>query len=596
MAQQFRDDVRNLAIIAHVDHGKTTLVDAMLVQSEALGPAADPARDPERPKAIGNLPRCTGVTWRGTRINIVDTPYADLGGEAERTVRMVDGVIFLVDACEGPPPQTRFVLRKALEAGLAPIVVVNKIDLEAARPAQALAEIRALFADLDASQEQLAFPVLYCNARRGSCRRMLDEPGQSLTPLFEEIVRTVPAPRFDPEQSLQFLITSIEYHDFLGRLALGRLVSGSVRKGQDIAHCRAGGAIEADRVSGVFGHEGVRRIEIEQAHAGDIVALTAGGAFRIGETLSDPGRPRPLPSLRVDEPTLAVVLAANDSPTAGVDGTLVGGGPLRERLWRELATNAAIRVAETDSQEAFRLSGRSELQLAMLIEMLRREGYEMLAGKPEVVTLRIEGAVREPMECLVVDCPEPFLGVVTEKIGGRRGRMTKMVNHGAGRVRVEFRIPSRGVVGFRTEFLSDTKGTGILHQSFDGWEVWQGEIAGRTTGSLVADRPGRVTAHAVGHLQHRGTIFVAPGEQVYEGMVVGENSRPSDLLVDVTKSRRTEPAVGAIVPEPQLIPPRSMSLEQTLEFLHPDEVVEVTPRALRIRKRVLSTSQRERKA
>jgi GTP-binding protein len=602
MAQQTRDDVRNLAIIAHVDHGKTTLVDAMLWQSEVLREADDPDRlmdalDPEREKAVAIMPKSTSLVYRGTRFNIMDTPHADLGGEVERTVRIVDGVILLVDSYEGPPPQTRFVLRKALEAGLAPIVVISKIDRPEARPAAVLAEIRDLFADLDATTEQSSFPVLYCNALRGVCRREPEGADESLMPLFEEIVRTIPAPRFDPESPFQFLVTSLDYDDFLGRLALGRVVNGDVAKGQQIARCRLDGSVETDRISGVFGYEGLRRIEVDRARAGDIVSLAGTEAIHIGETLSDPERSRPLPPVKVDEPTLAVVLSANDSPTAGLEGSHTGTRELRERLWKELLTNVAVRVEETDSPDAFRLWCRGELQLAILIEMMRREGYEMLVGKPETRTRTEQDRVEEPMELLVVDCPEDFVGVVTEKTGNRQGRMTKMVNHGTGRVRLEFRIPSRGLVGFRTEFLADTRGTGILHHGFDRWDTWQGEISRRSTGSLVADRPGRATAHAIGHLQHRGTIFVAPGDEVYEGMVVGENSRSHDIDVNVTKEKRdTAPPGAASAPAVQLIPPRSMSLEQALEFLDADEVLEVTPRSLRIRKRVLSASQRGRKA
>jgi GTP-binding protein len=600
MASQTRDDVRNLAVIAHVDHGKTTLVDALLWQSEALAGRSEPDRTrgvlaPERAKAVSIMPKCASLVYRGTKINIMDTPHADLGGEVERTVRIVEGVILIVDSYEGPPSQVRFVLRKALEAGLAPIVVLSKIDRPEARPEAVLDEVRALFIDLDATPEQLRFPILYCNALHGVCRRSLDGDDESLVPLFEEIIRTIPPPRFDPESPLQFLITALDYDDYLGRLALGRVVNGEVAKGRAVAHCRLDGSVESDQITGVFGCEGLRRVEIEGARAGDIVSLTGSESIHIGETVGDDGKPRPLPPVKVDEPTLAVVLSPNDSPTAGLDGTPTGGRELRERLWQELLTNVAIQVEETDSPEAFRLSARSELQLAILLEMMRREGFEMLVSRPETVTRGDGPGLEEPMELLVVDCPEEFVGVVTEKTGNRKGRVTKMVNHGAGRVRVEFRIPSRGLVGFRTEFLADTKGTGIMNHSLDGWEAWQGEISLRSTGSLVADRPGSATAHAIGHLQHRGTIFVAPGDEVYEGMVVGENARGHDLEVDISKEKRGSSVPGAPAPAPRLIPPRSMSLEQALEFLGPDEVLEVTPAALRIRKCVLSASQRLRK-
>jgi GTP-binding protein len=465
-------------------------------------------------------------------------------------------------------------------------VVFNKIDRPEARPVAVGKEIRELFVDLDATKQQLKHPSLYCIASAGVCRRSLDEPDGPLVPLFEEIIRSVPAPRFDPEGPLQFLITSLDYDDYLGRLFLGRVVGGRLAKGQEVAHCKLDNSVASGRVTGVYGYDGLRRVELDDARAGDIVSLAGPESVRIGETLSDPDRPSPLPPAKADEPTLSVVLSVNDSPLAGLEGVRTSAAALRERLWEELLTNVAIRVEETDSPDAFRLSGRGELQLAILIEMLRREGFEMQVGKPEVLTGEEDGQVREPMEQLVIDCPESYVGVVTEKVDSRKGRMTKMVNHGAGRVRMEFRIPSRGLIGFRTEFLSDTKGTGILHHGFDGWDGWQGEIARRTTGSLVADRPGNATAHAIGHLQHRGTIFVAPGEAVYEGMVVGENSRPADLQVDITKERRPAEFPGAsAAPPAQLIPPRSISLEQALEFLQEDEVVEVTPRALRIRKR-----------
>jgi GTP-binding protein len=600
--QQTRGDVRNVAVVAHVDHGKTTLVDALLWQSELFRDNPDPealigALDPEREKAVTIMPRMTSLVYRGTRINVLDTPHSDLGGEVERTVRIADGVMLLVDANEGPPLKIRFALRNAFEAGLVPIVVLTKIDRPAARPQEVLQEIREMFIDLDADKGQQEFPVLYCNALNGICRRQLDGKDEAMLPLLEEIVRTVPAPRFDPESPLQFLITSLDYDDYLGRMALGRVVSGGVKREQQVAQCRLDGSVETVHVSGVFGYDGLRRVEIDDARAGDIVAIAGPESIRVGETLSDPDHPSPLPPVKVDEPVLTVRLAVNDSPTAGIEGASRDAAELRERLWQELLTNAAVRVEETASSDEFKLSGRSELQLAILIEMLRREGFEMLAGKPEILTREEDGKKVEPMELLVVDCPESHVRVVTEKAGGRRGRMTKMVNHGTGRVRMEFHVPARGLIGFRTEFLNDTKGTGILHHGFDGWVTWQGAISGRTTGSLVADRPGRATAHAIGHLQDRGTIFVEPGEEVYEGMVVGEHSRPIDLQVHITKEKKVSTVAGGPpAPAPRLIPARSMSLERALEFLADDEVVEVTPRALRIRKRVLGSSRRGRKA
>jgi GTP-binding protein len=595
MGRMQREDLRNLAIIAHVDHGKTTLVDAMLWQSgifrenEYVAERVMDSIDLEREKGLTIMAKATSIRYRGTRINIMDTPgHADFGGEVERTLKMVDGVLLLVDASEGPLPQTRFVLRKALESGLAPIVVINKIDRPDARPAEVLNEVYDLFIDLDATEDQLDFPVLYCNARHGLCRREPAGPDEPLIPLFDQILTTIPAPRHDPEGPLQFLVTSLDYDDYLGRLALGRVFNGKLARGQEVGHCRLDGTTVRARVAGLYGFEGLRRVETDSAGPGDVVAVTGVESIAIGESLSDAERPQGLPPLKVDEPTLALVLSVNDSPTAGLEGTHVSGSKLRERLWRELLTNVSIRVEETESPDAFLVAGRGELQLAILIEMMRREGFEMLVGKPRILTREVAGRREEPFELLVIDCPERFIGVVTEKIGARKGRMTKMVNHGTGRVRMEFRIPSRGLIGFRTEFLTDTKGNGILNHLFDGYDGWTGEIQHRTTGSLVADRPGRATAYAIEHLQPRGTMFVAPGDQVYEGMIVGENSRSNDLEVNITKEKKlTNMRAASADATVRLIPPRSMSLEQTLEFIREDEVVEVTPRALRLRKRAL---------
>ena len=590
-------DIRNIALVGHTGAGKTSLAEAILHKAGVtprLGSVPDGTSFldyTEDAKERGCSIDSAGcfINVDGTQINIMDTPaHADLAGVVSRAVRIAEGVILLVDACEGPLPQIRYVLRKALEAGLAPLVVINKIDRPEARPVAVLNEIRDLMVDLDASTRQREFPVLYCNARKGLCRRELDEPDRPLMPLFEEILRCVPAPRFDPESAMQFLVTSLDYDDYLGRLASGRVFNGELQRGQPAAHCRLDGTTRTCRVTGLFGFDGFRRVEIDRALPGDLVSLTGVEAVQIGESLSDVERPAPLPQIKVDEPTLAVVLSVNDSPTADIEAARTEGRELRERLWKEILTNPSIRVEETDSPDAFRLSARGELQLVILIEMLRREGYEMLVSRPEVLTRSSGEDIEEPMELLVVDCPENFISVVTEKASGRRGRLTKMVNHGAGRVRMEFRIPSRGLIGFRTEFLSDTRGSGILHHVFDGYDAWQGEIAGRTTGSLVAEFPGQATASAIGHLQPRGTIFVGPGDGVYTGMVVGENSRPNDLVVDITKSTRsTTPNGPTDDPTARLLPPRSMSLEQALEFLGPDEVAEVTPRALRMRKKLL---------
>ncbi len=604
MAITARTSVRNLAIIAHVDHGKTTLVDAMLWQSgvfrdnEFVAERVMDSIDLEREKGITIMAKNTSIMYRDVRINIVDTPgHADFGGEVERTLKMVDGVLLLVDSSEGPLPQTRYVLRKALEASLAPIVVVNKIDRSDARPQEVLNELYDLFIDLDATEDQLEFPVLYTDARKGICRTEADGPDQALVPLFDQILETVPPPQYDPEAPLQLLVTNLDYDDYVGRMAIGRLFNGSVRKGGEVAHCRLDGEIAPAKVTALFGFDGLRRVEIDTAEAGDIVALTGIEAVQIGETVSDRDRPLALPVIKIDEPTIAIEISVNDSPMSGLDGKYVTGRKLRERLYRELLSNVSIHVEETESADAFKISGRGELQLAILIEMMRREGFELSAGRPEILTREVDGALHEPMDLLVVDCPEVHVGVVTEKVNGRRGRMTKMVNHGAGRVRMEFRIPSRGLIGFRSEFLSDTRGAGIMTQLFDGFEPWHGDIPQRATGALVADRAGRATAYAIEHLQPRGSILVEPGDQVYEGMIIGENSRSNDLDVNITKEKKlTNMRASSADQAARLVPPRSMSLEQALEFIAADEYVEVTPKALRLRKRTLRAAHRARKS
>jgi GTP-binding protein len=604
MPQKTRDDVRNLAIIAHVDHGKTTLVDALLWQSgifrdnEYVAERVMDSIDLEREKGITIMAKNTSIVYRGTRINIVDTPgHADFGGEVERTLKMVDGVMLLVDASEGPLPQTRFVLRKALESGLAPIVVINKIDRSDARPKEVLNEVYDLFIDLDATESQLEFPVLYANARRGIVRRSPDGPDEPLTPLFDEIIKTVPAPRYDDILPLQLLITTLDYNDYVGRLAIGRLFNGRIVKGRDYGHCRLDGSTVKVRVTALYGYDGLKRVEIDEAGPGDIVAVAGLLNVTIGETISDAETPLPLPPITVDEPTISMIVSTNDSPVAGLEGQYVTSRKLRERLWKEILTNVSIRVEETSSPDAFKVSGRGELQLAILIEMMRREGYEMSVGKPTIVTKEVDGKVHEPQEQLIVDCPESFVGVVTQKVGSRKGRMTRMVNHGTGRVRLDFRIPSRGLLGFRTEFLSETRGTGIMNHLFDGYVPWQGDIPGRATGALVSDRPGRTTAHAIEHLQERGTMFISPGDQVYEGMIVGENARGNDLDVNITKEKKlTNMRASGSDDAVRLVPPRTMSLEQALEFIKEDELVEITPKAFRLRKRVLAMARRGRKA
>jgi GTP-binding protein len=604
MPQKTRDDVRNLAIIAHVDHGKTTLVDALLWQSgvfrdnEYVADRVMDSIDLEREKGITIMAKNTAIVYRGTRINIVDTPgHADFGGEVERTLKMVDGVMLLVDASEGPLPQTRFVLRKALESGLAPIVVINKIDRQDARTKEVLNEVYDLFIDLDATEDQLEFPVLYANARRGIVRRSPDGPDEPLTPLFEEILKTVPAPKYDDLMPLQLLITTLDYNDYVGRLAIGRVFNGRIIKGKDYGHCRLDGTVVKIRVTALYGYDGLKRVEIDEAGPGDIVAVAGLLSVTIGETISDAETPIALPPITVDEPTISMIVSTNDSPVAGLEGQFVTSRKLRERLWKEILTNVSIRVEETGSADAFRVSGRGELQLAILIEMMRREGYEMSVGKPTIVTREIDGKVHEPQEQLIVDCPESFVGVVTQKVGSRKGRMTRMVNHGTGRVRLDFRIPSRGLLGFRTEFLSETRGTGIMNHLFDGYVPWQGEIPSRATGALVSDRPGRTTANAIEHVQERGTMFIGPGDQVYEGMIVGENARSNDLDVNITKEKKlTNMRASGSDDAVRLVPPRTMSLEQALEFIKDDELVEVTPKAFRLRKKVLAMVRRGRKS
>ena len=595
-----RDDLRNLAIIAHVDHGKTTLVDAMLWQSGIFRDNQEVAVrvldsiDLEREKGITIMAKNTAIRFGETKINIVDTPgHADFGGEVERTLKLVDGVLLLVDAGEGPLPQTRFVLRKALDAGLPPILVINKIDRADARPEQVLDAVYDLFIDLDARDDQLDFPVLYTNARDGVCRTEPKGADQTLQPLFEEILRTVPAPQYEEGHPLQLLVTTLDYDEYVGRLAIGRVVQGTITRGETVTRCLLAGGRESVKVAQLYGYEGLQRVPIESARPGDIVAVAGFDEVAIGETLADPEDARPLPAIRVDEPTLAMVFSVNDSPMSGRSGTFLTSRKLEERLVRETWTNVSIRVERTEDGRGFLVSGRGELQLAILIEMMRREGYELSVGKPEVLTRRVEGVLEEPMESLTVDCPEEFVGAVTQRVGPRKGRMMSMVNHGSGRVRLEFRIPARGLIGFRSEFLTETRGTGILNHLFDGYGPWQGEIPHRNTGALVADRSGRATAWAIEHLQPRGGFFIGPGEEVYEGMIVGEHSRSSDLDVNVVREKKLTNMRAASADDiVQLVPPRVLSLEQAIELLGDDEQLEVTPAAFRLRKKVLAANRR----
>ncbi len=595
-------DIRNVAIIAHVDHGKTTLVDAMLKQSgifrehQAVPDRVMDSIDLEREKGITIMAKNTAVVYRGVKINIVDTPgHADFGGEVERTLKMVDGVLLLVDASEGPLPQTRFVLKKALEQALPVILVVNKIDRPDARIEEVISEVYDLFIDLDATVEQLEFPILLTNARSGTAREKDGGEGRSLLPLFERILTHIPPPSGDPSARLQFLVTNLDYSDYVGRLAVGRVFSGTLRAGETVSVCGKDGAVERIKVALLYGYEGLSRQEIAEAGAGDIVAVAGAEAITIGDTLSEAEAPRPLPRIAVDEPTVSMVFSINTSPVAGRDGKYVTSRQLRERLEKELLGNVALRI-DFSGTDAFTVMGRGELQLAILIEMMRREGFELSVSRPEVVTKTESGVLKEPVEILFVDIPESYLGAVTQGLGGRKAKMTKMVNPGQGRVRLEYRIPSRGLIGFRSEFLTTTRGTGLLNHLFDGYEPWQGPIPERINGALVADRPGRATAYAIFHLQSRGAFFIGEGTQVYEGMIVGENSRPVDIDINVTKEKKLTNIRAAGADEAlRLVPPRILSLEGALEFINEDELVEATPSSLRLRKKILEASRRPKR-
>jgi GTP-binding protein len=595
---------RNVAIIAHVDHGKTTLVDGLLRQSGAFRANQQVAErvmdntDLERERGITILAKNTAVHYNDVLINIVDTPgHADFGGEVERTLSMVDGVMLLVDASEGPLPQTRFVLRKALERGLPPIVVLNKIDRADARPKEVLNEVYDLFIDLDATEDQIEFPVLYANARDGVATTDPARPGDSLRPLFDAIVESVPPPKGDPTAPLQILVANLDSSDYLGRIAIGRVFNGTVKLNGPVSVLKLGGTIELTKITKLFAFDGLKRVEIEQAAAGDIVCLAGIEGITIGETISDPENHVRIPPIAIDEPTVSMIFGVNTSPMAGRDGQYVTSRNLRDRLEKELLGNVSLRVEDTDSPEQLKVIGRGELQLSILIEMMRREGYEVQVSRPDIVTKEIDGVRVEPVEELIIDVPEDFQGVVIAQTGTRRGVMTKMVNHGSGRVRLEFRIPSRGLIGFRSQFLTDTKGTGIMNTLFAGWEPWHGAIPSRATGALVADRTGVATAYAIYNLQERGEIFVEPATSVYEGMVVGENSRQNDMDVNVTKEKKQTNMRASTADEAiRLIPPRIMSLEQAIEFINDDELVEVTPKSIRLRKRILPSNLRPKKA
>ena len=597
-----RDDIRNIAIIAHVDHGKTTLIDGLLHQSgifranEKVAERVMDSLDLERERGITILAKNTTVHYGNVKINIVDTPgHADFGGEVERTLAMVDGVMLLVDASEGPLPQTRFVLKKALEANLPPIVCINKIDRPDAHVGAVLDEIYDLFIDLDASEDQLDFPVVYTNARAGIAIRDLKQPSENLKPLFDLIVQALPGPAGDIQGPTQFQANNLDYNDYVGRLAVGRIKNGTLAVG-NYTLCRMDGTQQPVKVTQVYGWEGLKRIELPIAEAGDIVALAGIEDIGIGDTIADRENPRPLPALRIDEPTIAMVFSANNSPWSGREGEFVTSRKLRERLQYEQRKNVSLRVADTDQPDAFQVTGRGEFQLAIVIETMRREGYELQVSKPTVVTREINGTLHEPVELLVIDVPEDFIGVVSQLLAMRKGKMTKMVHAGSSRVRLEFSVPSRGLIGFRSRFLTDTRGTGIMNALFDGWAPWHGTIQGRSNGAMVADREGTATPYAIFHLQERGIIFISPGDRVYEGMVVGEYSRDVDLNVNISREKKLTNIRAAGRDENIIITPhREMGLEDGIEWVGDDELVEVTPESVRLRKKVLKQSDRPRR-
>jgi GTP-binding protein len=600
--QNRRDDLRNIAIIAHVDHGKTTLVDGLLHQSgifranEHVAERVMDSMELERERGITIMAKNTTVRYGSVKINIVDTPgHADFGGEVERTLAMVDGVMLLVDASEGPLPQTRFVLKKALEAKLPPIICINKIDRPDARVAEVLDEIYDLFIDLDATEDQLDFPVIYTNARAGTATRDLKRPGETLKPLFELIVEALPGPLIDAAAVTQFQANNLDYSDYVGRLAVGRVKNGTLAPGQ-YTLCRVEGKQELVKVTQVYGWHGLKRVEIPQADGGDIAAIAGIEDIGIGDTITDREKPQPLPALRIDEPTIAMVFSANNSPWSGREGEFVTSRKLRERLFFEQRRNVSLRVEETDVPDAFRVTGRGEFALAIVIETMRREGYELQVSKPTVVIRDIDGVTNEPMELLVIDVPEDFIGVVSQLLAVRKGKMTKMIHAGSKRVRLEFAVPSRGLIGFRSRFLTDTRGTGIMNALFNGWAPWHGSIQSRTNGAMVADREGQTTPYAVFHLQERGVLFIAPGTKVYEGMIVGEYSRDNDLNVNICREKKLTNIRAAGKDENILISPhREMGLEEGIEWIADDELVEVTPQSIRLRKKVLKQTDRPRR-
>jgi len=602
-AQPALKPIFNIAIIAHVDHGKTTLVDAMLRQSgtfranEAVAERVMDSNDLERERGITIMAKNTALYYHGNKINIVDTPgHADFGGEVERALKMVDGVVLLVDASEGPLPQTRYVLSKALEAKLTPMVVINKIDRPDARAQEVLDEVYDLFIDLDADEDMLDFPVLYTNGKVGTATLDLANPGTDLQPLFEQIIQTIPVAKGDPEGPLQILVTNLDYSDYLGRLAIGRVFNGTMRTGQEYNVARVDGTFSKHKITKLFSFSGLKRIDIEETQVGDIVAIAGIPGITIGESFCDVENPQPLPRIVIDEPTIAIQFNVNNSPFAGREGKWVTSRNLRDRLEKELLTNVSLKMLETGSPDPFKVLGRGELQLAILIEIMRREGFEMMVSRPEIVTKRIDGQLMEPVEQLMIDIPENFVGTVIERLGPRKGEMTKMTNHGSGRVRMEFRIPSRGLIGLRSEMLTETRGTIVMNAILDGHIAYQGEIPQRVSGALISDRQGTTTAYALDGLQDRGTLFVAEGTEVYEGMIVGEHSRDNDLDVNCVREKKMSNMRASGSDEAvRLVPFRNLTLEQAIEFIADDELVEVTPKSLRMRKQILQSNRRPRK-
>jgi GTP-binding protein len=599
-SEHVSSNTRNIAIVAHVDHGKTTLVDAMLRQSgifranEEMTDRVMDSNDLERERGITILAKTTGVTYHGTKINIVDTPgHSDFGGEVERALKIVDGVMLLVDASEGPLPQTRYVLTKALEAKLPPVLVINKIDRPDARIQEVLNEVYDLFIDLDATEDQLDFPVVYTNGKAGIAKLNMEDESDTLQPLFETILAKIPPPKGDPDAVLQMLVANLDYSDYLGRLAIGRVFNGTLKHGDDVAIVKLDGSIQKTRITKMFSFAGLKRVDETIGKPGDVLAIAGVEGITIGETVTSAETPMPLPKILIDEPTIAMTFTINNSPFAGREGQFVTSRNIRDRLDKELLTNVSIRVEQAGGPDAFKVMGRGELQLAILIEMMRREGYELQVGRPEILTREIDGKKHEPLELLVIDCPEEFIGVVIEKMGVRKGKMAKMINHGSGRVRLEFLVPSRGLIGMRGEMLTDTKGTAIMNSLFHSFIEWQGDIEMRPTGSLVSDRAGVATGHAIYNLQERGVIFVSPQTEVYEGMVIGENSRDNDLDVNIVREKKlTNMRASSADDAIRLVPPRVMNLEQSIEFIQEDEWVEVTPKSIRLRKKILKANQR----